>query len=99
MEELLRDYYRRFKALPETVRLLVIVTCMGVWCLYVLGLISLIAVPRLRQAPVAYAEAVVVTATFTPSETPTETPLPTATPTSTVAETPAPRGTATSTPT
>src|SRR5215208_1023073 len=107
MEDLLRDYYRRFRALPETVRLLVLVTCLGVWCLYMLGLISLIAAPRLRQAPVAYAEAVVVTATFTPAEvasqavsgpgTPTETPP--ASPTATSTDTAVPSKTATSTPT
>ncbi|HEY3110470.1 MAG TPA: hypothetical protein VGL23_17045, partial [Chloroflexota bacterium] len=111
MEDLLRDYYRRFRALPETVRLLAIVTCLGLWCLYMLGLISLLAAPRLRQAPVAYAEAVGVTATFTPTEIPlagavqvlsgpgalSETPLPSATPTNT--ETPAPRRSSTATPT
>ena len=75
MEELLRDYYRRFRALPETVRLLLIVTCLGVWCLYMLGLISLIAAPRLRQAPVAYAEQIVVPPTSTPTELPTGTPV------------------------
>src|SRR5438067_5102942 len=81
MEDLLRDYYRRFRTLPETVRLLVIVTCLGVWCLYMLGLISLIAAPRLRQAPIAYAEAVVVTATFTPTEIPSHAPSALGTPT------------------
>src|SRR4030095_8927267 len=75
MEDLLRDYYRRFSRLPETVRLLVLVSFLGVWCLYMLGLISLIAAPRLRQAPVAYAEAIVVTATFTPTEIPAGGPL------------------------
>ena len=74
MEDLLRAYYRRFRALPETVRLLLIVTCMGVWCLYILGLLSLVAAPRLRQAPIAYAEQIVVTATFTPTEVPTQAP-------------------------
>jgi len=79
VDELLRDLYRRFRDLPETLRLLLIVSALGVWCLYLLGLISLIAAPRLRQAPVAYAETIVVTATLTPTEvaltaTPTLTP-------------------------
>src|SRR3954447_22564921 len=97
MEDLLRDYYRRFRALPETVRLLVIVTCLGIWCLYMLGLITLIAAPRLRQAPVAYAEAIVVTATFTPTEPATATPTSTSTPTISPTSTPVPARTRTAT--
>src|SRR4051794_23245289 len=95
MEDLLRAYYRRFMALPETVRLLVVVTCLGIWCLYMLGLITLIAAPRLRQAPIAYAEAIVVTATFTPTELATATPTPTSTPTVSPTGTPAPARTLT----
>ena len=95
MSDGLKYYYERFKELPDTARLLAVVTTLGLCSLYVLGLVSLIAGPRLRQAPVAYAEAVIyVTSTptstptpettDTPTPEPTDTPAPTATPTEVV---------------
>ncbi|HZQ99241.1 MAG TPA: hypothetical protein VFC93_10540 [Chloroflexota bacterium] len=85
MSEIVRDLYERFKALNETLRLLLAVSALGICSLYVLGIVSLIAGPRLRQAPVVYAEAIVVTATptETPTPEPTTTPIPTDTPTAT----------------
>lgn len=82
MSESLRYYSERFRALPETARLLAMVVALGLCSLYVLGLVSLIAGPRLRQAPVAYAEVVYVTSTptDTPTPLPTDTPRPTDTP-------------------
>ncbi|TAK25928.1 MAG: hypothetical protein EPO26_00835 [Chloroflexota bacterium] len=86
MSGLFRHYSDRFLRLPDTTRLLLVVCALGISSLYVLGIVSVIVAPRLRQAPVAYAASL---ATPTPTDTPepTETPTPTPTATATLAPT------------
>lgn len=102
MEKLLRSYRERFLALPDTLRLLAVVALIGIGSLYALGLVSLIAAPRLRQVPAAYAVALVDdTPTPHPAQATPGTPDPTDTPppSATATPTPSPTPAATLTPT